>query len=110
MINLNPESLEDWKPIFERALQEYVLEQEGGMTEINTRNLLKFIMKKRGYPEIIDEEKERHVARLLNRFFSEFFGPLWDGVKYRDNKSRGRSLFVGTDNLLDVIRYNGVIR
>ncbi|MDA4119264.1 MAG: hypothetical protein OK436_01630 [Thaumarchaeota archaeon] len=105
-----PVNAADWHPIFEKALQAYVLEQEGGITEINCRNLLKFISTHEGYPDIDAEEEARHVTKLLNGYFRRFFGPMWDGVKYRDNRSKGRSLLVGTDNLLDLIRYNRAVK
>lgn len=101
-----PETAEDWRPIFERALGEYVMEQRGGVTLICNRNVLKFIMTRKGYPTIETEEEERHVSRLLSHFFSRFFGPLWDGAKYRTVDSRGASINVGTDNLLALIRYH----
>lgn len=102
-----PGTLEEWKPVFRRALLEYVLEQEGSITIINCRNLLKFISSRKGYPAIDTEEEANRVSKLLNCFFADLFGITWFGLKYRKMQSKGKSLLLGTDNILDIIRYEG---
>ena len=99
-----PVSAADWQPYFEKALTEYATEQRGEVTKIDVKRLLTF-MKSRRYPEFASEGS---AANLCNKFLSRFFGPTWDGVKYRSVKHHsGRSLLMGTDNVLDFIRYRG---
>lgn len=76
------------------------------MTEINCHNLLQFMVK-RGSRWTETEEDQRRMSQQINVFLADFFGPLWFGTKYRKFSSRGKSLFVGTDNILDLIKYEG---
>lgn len=81
------------------------------MVEINCRNVLKFMAKHPGYPSLDDEAEQRHVTKLLDGFFGRFFGPLWDGTKYRDFRhDKGRSLHIGTGNVLDLIKNGDSVR
>jgi hypothetical protein len=95
-------SASDWEPVFQKALREYASEQRGGMMIINVRSLMKHMIRSSGYPKI-EAEDEAVIRGYLARFLSELFGPLWDGVKYRKrNKSLGKSLMLGTDNVIDM--------
>lgn len=93
----------EWRPYFEQALIDYTSEQEGAMSEISVRNLVNYMQTHDGYPVL---ENEDSVRKLMNAYLREFFGPTWDGVKYRKHRSVGRSLLIGTDNVLSMIRHN----
>ncbi|MDG6968280.1 MAG: hypothetical protein JRN50_02340 [Nitrososphaerota archaeon] len=100
-----------FEPHFRQALAEFALAQQGAMMNITVHNLLAF-MQRKGYPML---ENEGSMRNLTNAFLSDFFGPTWDGAKYRKlrngdgNSSKGRSLLIGTDNVLDSLRYRGVV-
>ena len=97
-----PKNAAEWQPYFERALAGYAMGQEGAVMQIDVRSVMVY-MKRHDYPIENDEQ----VSKLLGEYFSRFFGPLWDGVKYRDMRHNvGRSLLIGTDNVLDFLKYN----
>ena len=75
------------------------------MTIINCRNVKQFMKNREGYPSIDTDDDEQAVSKYLNGFFKDVFGPLWDGQKYLENGGQGKSIFVGTDNLLHLMRY-----
>jgi hypothetical protein len=104
-VSERPVSAADWQPYCERALTEYAQAQQGPVMAIDVRSLLVF-MKRHNYPEF---ESEMTGGKILNSFLSRFFGPTWDGVKYRSvNHKVGKSLHMGTENVLDIIRYKAM--